>query len=200
MRRQHARRQAGCTTGDSLMGVNHRHLPAAPGQAGGTCCTGQTGANHQAALGLTGPSLGDFLRSFRLPAGVEKCLQHVRISRQAGGLDELKAAVFETFQHAGCQLTEGQPAAASATTGYSFERVQLPSGRWMLRSQAIEENAVRSQGLQLEHVVGISDTQAQQHVAVFKTQPVQALEQTLPLCYQFLRQWQKLWQSRRGFE
>ena len=90
------------------MGVNHRHLPAAPGQAGGTCCTGQTGANHQAAIGLTGPSLGDFLRSFRFPAGVEKCLQHVRISRQAGGLDELKAAVFEAFQHAGCQLSGGQ--------------------------------------------------------------------------------------------
>ena len=70
----------------------------------------------------------------------------------------------------------------------------------MLRSQAIEENAVRSQGLQLEHVLGISDTQAQQHVAVFKTQPVQAVEQTLPLCKQFLRQWQKLWQRRRGFE
>ena len=53
------------------MGVNHRHLPAAPGQAGGTCCTGQTGTNHHAAHVGAGQRPGDLSGRFRLPAGVD---------------------------------------------------------------------------------------------------------------------------------
>ena len=113
-------------------------------------------------------------RFFRFPAWVEHGLQLVALGRNARQFADFKAALGQRVGDAARHRPGGHTGTAPATAGDRLDGVKVPDVGVTLRAEAVQVHRVHRQALRLQHGLGVPNAQGEQHLPVFKTQPVQA--------------------------
>ena len=185
MGRKHARWQARCARSGFGRLVQHLHLPAPAGQAGGSGSPGQPATNHQAMLVLCA-GLGGYVgqrgrAGTGFPAGVVGGVQVVALGGHAGHALHFKAALGQRIAHGAGNGPGGQLRAPAAAARHGFEGVGAPDVGVDGGAETVEVHRVGRGRLLAQHFLRIAHIQREQHAAFFKRQAVHAGQQAPPL-------------------